>query len=57
MISKHTRHQCPNCLTAHFNPDSRLCPPCNRKALLADLIGAACVFGTVWVIGLLLLSL
>lgn len=57
MISKHTRHQCPNCLTAHFNPNSRLCPPCNRKALLADLIGAACVFGTVWVIGLLLLSL
>lgn len=51
------RHQCPNCLTAHFNRDSRLCPPCDRKAFTVDLIGAAICFGVVGLIGLVLLSL
>lgn len=56
MISTCTRHQCPNCLTAHFNPSSRLCPPCNRKAFTVDLIGAAVCFGIVGLIGLVILS-
>lgn len=57
MISNHLRHQCPNCLTAHFNRDTRLCPPCNRKALTIDLVGAAACIGVVFILGLALLSL
>lgn len=56
MITTRTRHQCPNCLTAHFNRDSRLCPPCYRKAFTADLIGAAVCFGIVGLVGLVILS-
>lgn len=56
MISARTRHQCPNCLTAHFNRDSRLCPPCYRKAFTVDLIGAAICFGIVGLVGLVILS-
>jgi len=57
MMNNRIRHQCPNCLTAHFNRDSRLCPPCDRKAFTVDLIGAALCFGVVGLIGLFVLSL
>lgn len=50
-------HQCPLCFAKHTNGRACLCDSCNRKATALDLLGVACCFGIVGLIGLALMSL
>lgn len=50
-------HQCPICFAKHTNGRACLCDSCNRKATAIDLLGVACCFGIVGLIGIALLSL